>query len=141
MTPLVDRIADRARDWIVLLARLALAALYLPSGFNKLLHLTNFADGLAAKGVPAPTLLAVLGAACEFLGALALLLGFLTRYAALLLVGFTIVASVVSHHFWDVDDAARQMQYIQFMKNMAITAGFLLLFVHGPGSLSLGKTK
>ena len=124
----------------MLLARLALAALHLPSGFNKLLHLTSFADGLAAKGVPAPALLAVLGAACEFFGALALLLGFLTRYAALLLVGFTIVASVVSHHFWDVDDPAADPIY-PVHEEHGHYRGFLRLFVHGPGSLSLDKTK
>jgi putative oxidoreductase len=141
MSTIIDRIAERAGSWIVLLGRLALAALYLPSGFNKLLHLGSFADALAARGVPAPTLLAFLGAAVELLGALAVLVGFRTRYAALLMIGFTIVASVVSHHFWDIQDVTRRMQYVQFMKNMAITAGFLLLFVHGPGPLSLDRTR
>lgn len=138
MTPtIVDRIAVRGGAWIVLLARLAIAALYVPSGFNKLLHIGSFAGALAARGVPAPTLLAVLGAAIEFFGSLAVLVGFGTRYAALLMVGFTIVASVVSHHFWDIPDVTRQMQYVQFMKNMAIVAGFLFLFVHGAGPISL----
>jgi putative oxidoreductase len=139
MPAIVDRIADRAGNWIVLLGRLALAALYLPSGFNKLVHLGSFADALAARGVPAPTLLAFLGAAVEFLGASAVLVGFRTRYAALLMIGFTIVASVVSHHFWDIEDVTRRMQYVQFMKNMAIVGGFLFLFVHGPGPLSVDR--
>lgn len=138
---IVDRIAVRAGSWIMLLGRLAVAALYLPSGFNKLLHLGSFADAMAARGVPAPMLLATLGAAVEFFGALAVLVGFRTRYAALLMIVFTIVASVVSHHFWDIHDATRQMQYVQFMKNMAIVGGFLFLFVHGPGPLSLDRTK
>jgi putative oxidoreductase len=111
MPAIVDRMADRAGSWIVLLGRLALAALYLPSGFNKLVHLGSFADALAARGVPAPTLLAFLGAAVEFFGALAVLVGFRTRYAALLMIGFTIVASVVSHHFWDIEDVTRRIQY------------------------------
>jgi putative oxidoreductase len=139
MSTIIDRIAERAGSWIVLLGRLALAALYLPSGFNKLDHLGSFADAMAARGVPAPMLLAILGAVVEFFGALAVLVGFRTRYAALLMIGFTIVASVVSHHFWDIHDATRQMQYVQFMKNMAIIAGFLFLFVHGPGPLSLDR--
>src|SRR5260221_7298227 len=129
MPAIVDRRADRAGSWIVLLGRLALAALYLPSGFNKLVHLGSFADAMVA----------ILGAVVEFFGALAVLVGFRTRYAALLMIGFTIVASVVSHHFWDIHDATRQMQYVQFMKNMAIIAGVLFLFVHGPGPLSLDR--
>jgi putative oxidoreductase len=136
---IVDRMAARAGSWIMLLGRLALAALYLPSGFNKLVHIGSFADAMAARNVPAPMLLAILGAAVEFFGGLAVLVGFRTRYAALVMIGFTIVASVLSHHFWDIYDATRQMQYVQFMKNLAIIAGFL--FVHGPGPLSLDRTK
>jgi putative oxidoreductase len=139
MLTIVDRIAAHAGSWIMLLGRLALAALYLPSGFNKLAHISSFADAMAARGVPAPMLLAILGATVEFFGGLAVLVGFRTRYAALLMIGFTIVASVVSHHFWDIYDVTRQMQYVQFMKNMAIIAGFLFLFVHGAGPLSLDR--
>jgi putative oxidoreductase len=72
---------------------------------------------------------------------LAVLVGFRTRYAALLMIAFTVVASVVSHHFWDISDVTRQMQYVQFMKNMAIIAGFLFLFVHGAGPISLDARK
>lgn len=142
MAPMiVDRMAVVAEAWIVLLGRLAIAALYVPSGFNKLVHIGRFADAMAARSVPAPMLLAVLGAAIEFFGSLAVLVGFRTRYAALLMIGFTIVASVVSHHFWDIHDVTRQMQYVQFMKNMAIVAGFLFLFVHGAGPISLDARK
>jgi putative oxidoreductase len=138
---ILDRMAVRGAAWIVFLGRLAIAALYVPSGFNKLVHLGSFADSMAARSVPAPMLLAVVGAAVEFLGSLAILVGFRARYAALLMIAFTIVASVVSHHFWDIDDITRQMQYVQFMKNMAIIAGLLFLFAHGAGSISLDDRK
>ena len=80
---ILDRMAVRGAAWIVFLGRLAIAALYVPSGFNKLVHLGSFADSMAARSVPAPMLLAVVGAAVEFLGSLAILVGFRTRYAAL----------------------------------------------------------
>jgi putative oxidoreductase len=139
--PVVDRMAVRTGPWLMLLGRLAIAALYVPSGFNKLVHIGSFAESMAARSVPAPMFLAVLGAAIEFLGSLAVLVGFRTRYAALLMIAFTVVASVVSHHFWDISDVTRQMQYVQFMKNMAIIAGFLFLFVHGAGPISLDARK
>jgi putative oxidoreductase len=139
MSSLVDRIAIRSEGLLVLLGRLAIAVLFVPSGFEKLLSLNGFAQNLAAKGLPFPLFWAVLGAFTEFFGSLALAVGFRTRYAALLLIVFTAIGSVLSHHFWDIHDASRQMQYIQFMKNLAIIGGLLFLVARGAGPLSLDR--
>ena len=45
----------------------------------------------------------------------------------------TVVSAFVSHRFWDAQEAVRATQYVQFMKNVAITGGFLALFVAGSG--------
>jgi len=66
-------------------------------------------------------------------------LGFKTRYVALLMAVFTAIAALLSHHYWDMEEAARTAQYIQFMKNVAIIGGFLILFAAGPGPYSLDR--
>jgi putative oxidoreductase len=134
-----DRISRAFDDWALLLGRLALAAIYLPSGFSKLLHLGTFAQSLTNRGVPGGTLVAVLGAGVEFFGSLCIIVGFQTRWAALLMAAFTVVAALVSHRFWDAEEAARAMQYVQFMKNVAITGGFVILFVAGAGRYSVDR--
>ena len=53
LTHLPDRIATRCQPLLMLLGRLAIGALFLPSGFGKLTTLGTFAQSLAAKGVPA----------------------------------------------------------------------------------------
>jgi putative oxidoreductase len=126
-------------NWLLVLARILIAALFLPGGFNKLTHLDAFATSLAGRGIPADIAypLSMVGAGVEFFAPLALLLGFQLRIMTLLLIVFTIVATLISHRFWDFQDAARSTQLIQFNKNIAIIGGLLALFVAGPGRYSV----
>jgi putative oxidoreductase len=74
--------------------------------------------------VPASGLLAIVAACIEFFGGHCLALGLKTRYAALAMAVFTAIAALVAHQFWQLSGAARTPQYIQFMKNLAISADF-----------------
>jgi len=112
-----------------------------PSGFSKLTHLGTFAGSLAGHGVPAPSLLAVVGACVELFGSLCIVLGLKTRYVAPLMAVFTAIAAVISHHFWLLEGPARAMQYVHFMKNMAIIGGYLVLFAAGPGPYSIDRAR
>jgi hypothetical protein len=62
-----------------------------------------------------------------------------TRYAALLMIGFVIVATLISHRFWAVPADQAQDQMIHFVKNVAIVGGFLVIFVTGGGRYSLDR--
>jgi putative oxidoreductase len=78
----------------------------------------------------------VLGVAAEILGPVELILGVAPRLTALLLIGFTLVASLISHSFWTFADAAQvARQQTQFFKNLAIIGGLLFYFVSGAFSL------
>ncbi|MPR08336.1 DoxX family protein [Microvirga tunisiensis] len=128
----------RTNDVALLAARLAVAALFLPAGIGKLSGLSGFTAMLASKGVPFPEILAVLGVAAEVLGPIALILGVAPRLTAVLLIGFTLVASLISHSFWTFADAAQAaQQQTQFFKNLAIVGGLLFYFVSGAGAFSL----
>src|SRR5262252_5865541 len=103
--------------------------------------LDAFAASLARNGIPtdiAP-MLAAIGAGVEFVGGLAIVFGLMTRYAAVLMIVFVIVATLISHRFWALQGAERRTQTVQFAKNVAIIAGFLFAFVTGGGRLSLDR--
>jgi|SRR5689334_15022116 len=138
MSDVMDRVSEASHDSVLAAARLAMAAIFLPSGFQKLTHLGSFAGMLGQHGLPYGAELAVVGACVEFFGSLLILTGARLRWAALLMAAFTAVAALISHRFWAVIDAAQQAnQHIHFMKNMAIIGGFLALFVAGPGAYSV----
>jgi len=124
-------------ETILLLGRLALGAIFVKSGLQKLLALSAFAASLAQRGVPASTTWAVIGATVEFVGGILIITGLRTREASLLMILFVIVATGISHRFWEYAEAARRTQESQFFKNLSIIGGFLLLFVTGGGRYSL----
>jgi putative oxidoreductase len=70
--------------------------------------------------------------ALEIGGGLAVIVGFLTRWAALGLALFCLAAALLFHR-----NFAEQMQMIMFMKNFAMAGGLLLLYVHGAGAFSI----
>ncbi|TPI51487.1 MULTISPECIES: DoxX family protein [unclassified Mesorhizobium] len=116
----------------ILLGRILLAAIFLLSGFGKLTAISGTAGYFGAMGLPVPTVTAVVVGLIELLGGLAVLLGFQTRIAAWVLAIFTIATALVAHTGW-----ADQNQMIHFMKNLAITGGFLLLASSGAGAYSI----
>jgi putative oxidoreductase len=133
----LDGLAERNRDGALLLSRILLAAIFVQSGFGKLMHFSGFADSMAAKGLPLPLLWAIAAVAAELGGSLLILFGLGTRLIAPLMVVFVAFAAVLGHPFWVADAEHYQAQYVNFMKNVAIMGGYLALFVAGPGAISL----
>ena len=126
-------------DLALLVARIAMAALFIPGGLRKLMDLGAFAAMLHKQGVPFADVLAPVGACVEFLGGLAVLVGFQLRIATLLLILFTIIASFIAHRFWEFEGAARQTQQTQFFKNLATIGGFFALWAAGAGRYAIDR--
>ena len=117
-----------------LAGRVLLAAPFLLSGLGKLSAYGATAGYMASVGVPGALLPAVI--ATEIGGALAILLGWNTRVVAFLLAGFSLLAALIFHR-----NFADQMQMINFMKNVMIAGGFLLLVARGAGPISLDQRR
>lgn len=127
-------------DLALLVGRLLMAALLLPSGFKKITDLGGTTAMLGRMGVPYPDILAIVGAVVEAGTPILLILGLLPRITAILAGGFVLAATLIAHRFWEFPDAGAQaMQQIQFLKNMGIVGGLMFYFVAGPGRFALGK--
>jgi len=108
--PRIDRVAAVWNDTICLLGRILIGGIFVQSGFQKLMGLDAFAASLARNGIPAAIapVLAPIGAGVEFVGGLAVVFGLMTRYAAVLMIVFVIVATLISHRFWALEGAERR---------------------------------
>ena len=115
-----------------LAGRSLLSVLFLLSGVGKLGAYGATAAYMSSAGVPGVLLPVVI--ATEVLGATALILGWQTRVAALLLAGYTLLAALIFH-----TNFADQIEMIMFLKNVSIAGGFLLLVANGAGPLSLDR--
>lgn len=130
-------ITDPAHPGIALAGRILLALIFIVSGFGKLTNYAGTEAYMASAGLPMVGLLLPLTILVELGGGLAIALGLMTRVVAIVMFLFLIPVSLVFHHFWDVPAAQTMMQQIQFMKNVSIMGGMLMLAYAGPGSWSV----
>ena len=124
-------------DLVVALARALLAAIFIVTGFNKLMAIAATAAYLGRLGVPWPQIAAWVVAIFELVAGAMVLVGFRTRWAAFALAVFTGIALYLAHPFWTSPSAQYMNQFNHAMKNIAIIGGFLLLAVYGGGRFSL----
>lgn len=119
-----------------LAGRILLAVFFIMSGFGKVTGFDATVGYIASKGLPMPSLLAVLAILAELGGGVLIVIGLFTRWAALALALFCVVAAVLFHPFWSMPAASQMGDQINFMKNITIAGGMLVLAAFGPGSIS-----
>jgi putative oxidoreductase len=111
----------------LLFARLLMSALFIVSG---IWHATRFAITVAyfnRIGMPLPEAAAVLTIAVELVGGGLLVLGWRMRWVAGFLIAFVLVATGMGHRFWEADPSRYFGELNNFLKNLAIIGGLLLL--------------
>lgn len=115
-----------------LIARILMPVLFIVAGWGKITGYAGTQQYMEAMGVPGFFLpLTIL---LEFGGGLAILFGFLTRTTAIITALFTLLTAFIFH-----SDFAQGVNSLMFMKNLTIAGGYLMLFIAGPGAISLDR--
>jgi putative oxidoreductase len=125
---------DAASPYLKLAGRVLLAVMFIQAGIGKIFGYAGTAEHMTENGVPAFLLPLVI--LTELGGGLCVLLGLWTRYAAIALAGFTVLAGIIFHY-----QPGDMMQMINFMKNITIAGGFLVLAGAGPGAYALDNRR
>lgn len=124
-------------DTLALVGRVLMAWLFIPAGFGKVSGFAGSVAYAASAGLPLPEVGVAIGLVIELVGGIMLLIGFMTRPAALALALFTLVACFFFHAYWNLPADKAMMQQLLFNKNIAITGGLLAFAAFGAGGLSL----
>ena len=126
-----------AQNAFALLGRALIALLFIPSGWGKIAGFSGLVGYIASKGVPLPEVCAAIAIAVELGLGILLLVGFKTRWVALMMAIFIIVISFIFHNYWAVEAAQVMAQKMNFYKNMAIAGGTLAFAAFGAGEYSV----
>lgn len=121
---------DRIERYVFAAGRVLLALIFVLSGIGKLTGWSATAGMMASKGMPAVSFFLAMAILFELGGGLSLLTGFKARIGAAALFLFLIPVTLVFHNFWAVQGMEQRMQMINFLKNLSIMGGLLLLAAH-----------
>jgi uncharacterized membrane protein YphA (DoxX/SURF4 family) len=115
---------------VALLGRVLFSYMFVASGINHFKNRKHMGEYAGSMGVPAASLAVVGSGAVIIAGAVMVILGLVPDLGALLLAAFLIPTAFLMHPFWKIEDPQmRQMQQINFNKNLAMAGGALALFV------------
>lgn len=117
--------------YLPLAARVFLSLIFLSAAYNHMVGFSGFVSMIGSR-LPFAGLLAAGTIAFQLLGALSLILGYKTRWGAILLIVFLIPASLIFHNF-----IADSSQLNSFLKNLGLVGGLLMVIYAGAGPLSL----
>jgi putative oxidoreductase len=127
-----------SRDMAALIGRVLLVFLFIYSGFNKIFGFQGTEAAIASKDVPLPAIATTIAIIVECVGGAMIAFGWKARWAALAVAAFTLVATILFHDFWAMTDpAAISANKINFLKNVAVIGGLLLVYAFGTGRYSV----
>ncbi|MEU6545040.1 DoxX family membrane protein [Streptomyces sp. NPDC046859] len=131
-------------DVLVLVGRILFVALFLASALSHFTQTRTMAEYAASKGAPSSAAVIRGTGLLLLIGSLSVLLGIWADLGFLLLAVFLIPAALLMHAFWKESDAqSRQLEMIQFLKDMALAGASLMLLAlisHAGGDLGLTIT-
>lgn len=130
-------LCELTRQYGPFVGRVLMAVIFLKSGFGKITGFAGTAGVMASKGMPFAEVLLVGAIVFELAGGIMLILGWRVHWGALMLILFTIPATLVFHNFWAVEAAQYGNQLNHFMKNVAMMGGLLYVMAFGAGPLSV----
>lgn len=110
------------------IGRVLFGGFFLYNGINHFKQREGLAQYAKGKNVPLPDVAVVATGAALIIGGASLLLGIKPKIGAAAVAGFLAGVSPVMHNFWNHEDPQqRQIEMIQFSKNMALLGGALAL--------------
>jgi putative oxidoreductase len=118
-------------DHIVLAGRILLGGIFVVAGLRHLMIVPILTAAVEARGLPFPRAFVLIGTGFQIAAGLTLMHGFYIAWAALGLILFTIIASVMLVNFWDKKGEERVALANAFQTNIGLIGGLLLAAAQG----------
>ena len=115
-----------------LIGRVFISGIFLLSGFNKIGNYDGTIGWMESFGIPGFLLIPAI--VLEIVAPILIIVGYKTKIAAASLSLFCLATALIFH-----SNFSDQMQIIAFMKNIALSGGFLFLVANGAKGYCLDK--
>jgi putative oxidoreductase len=113
---------------LFVLGRAVFGGYFVWNAVNLIVERQQMSQYASAKGVPTADVAVPASGALLLAGGLSIMAGFKPRQGLAAIIGFLIPVSLEMHRFWDVQDPQqRQIEMINFSKNMALIGAALMM--------------
>lgn len=127
--------AHAAKDYLPTLARLLMCSLFIWDGVVQLRDPAGTVNYFTSLNIPSPNITVWVSIAVHLLGGIGILIGFMTRWAAALLILLCLGTAFGVHlHAGDMENMTH------FYKNLVMAGGFFYVFAFGPGAFAFDKS-
>jgi putative oxidoreductase len=114
-------------DTLYYVAPAMIALTFILSANNTLGNWKNTVAMMQAKGLPQANLLLFLATLLKYTAGTMMILHFHSSLAAMGLLIFTVLATIIFDNFWSATGRDRQMLYFAFLSNLSVMGGLLLV--------------
>ena len=113
-----------------LIGRIFISLIFFIAGIGKIFNYEGTIGYMESFSVPSYLLIPAI--VVENLFPLLIIVGYKTKFSAMILALFAISLAIIFH-----TDFSNQIELMSFLKNFAIAGGFLIIFVRGAGKYSI----
>ena len=126
----------------LLTGRLLMGAYFILPGVQKITGFDEMTSYMEAHSVPMVSVLLPLTILVQLSAGAAIVVGYRGKVAAFILAGLTFIISIYMHDFWSLAKGMEQAHELQnFIKNIAIMSGLLIVAAQGTGKFSLDNKR
>tara|TARA_Y100000748_G_scaffold298721_1_gene294428 strand:+ start:69 stop:470 length:402 start_codon:yes stop_codon:yes gene_type:complete len=132
---------NKSSDIVLLIGRIIVGSYFLlPGAIAKIFNYEFMYQYMLNHEVPFTHVALVLTIIIQFFCSIGIIIGWNSRISAFILALLTIIISYYMHNFWDMASGIQKDHELQnFVKNMGIMAGLLILSGSNPGKYSVQK--
>ncbi|NNE29915.1 MAG: DoxX family protein, partial [Saprospiraceae bacterium] len=125
------------KDRIDLIGRVLISFIFLFDAYDSIAFFKDTKALMISYGITwQPEMLLYSAIFLLIIGGTLVLIGYRSNFGATLLLLYWIPVTFVLHSWWDDPVEIRRISSIQFMKNIAIAGGLLIILVNGSGRYS-----
>jgi|YelNatPaOPRAMG01_1025707.scaffolds.fasta_scaffold75137_2 putative oxidoreductase len=133
---------EKYKDVLLLIARVLFSLIFISGAIEHLTKVGYMAGYAKAMGVPLPHLAIIVTGLMLLAGSISILLGWKISYGAIILIVFLIPVTYQMHFLpmlHATDAMQKQMEMINFLKNLGLMGGAIYIALLGAGKYSIDK--
>ena len=122
--------SNEFQEILVVIGRMLLGGLFVVGGVQHFFTMPAETREIAERGIPMPKFVLIAGTVFQIIAGSLLILGLFVPFAALGLVVFTVLASIMLLNFWSFEGPERTEIANGWLSNLAVIGGLLIAAAH-----------